>query len=366
MRKCGLVIVLLFVFCYFPLSGNADSLVMGNNQSFPSVIVDSYSCDSSGAGSFAVRMLQNGQISDQAYGVPASDVHSITFISSDGTSGCPADMVMTHGGAFENVTVLGYEHSGEKGVFRIREAGKDESQSAFPVDHDKIQSISFKREEPSQTPYIPEQTRVAPVEQTQPSAATPQATQPQQTPQESDPLAMLKQAQERDAAREKEQEQKNFFTDYEETEEEREARRQWERNMERASAFAEFGSSPVGRVIIFLVTRLILAVLEGIIVWLSVKSADETVPIPKAMLTGLLLSIFPGLLMRLCFMIPVPFFNFMAGLAVWYYSARAIIMGMVEVLEDKATQILIYCVIFEIGFWVGILYLLGKSIGMIL
>ncbi|MFC1601556.1 hypothetical protein ACFL34_04330 [Candidatus Sumerlaeota bacterium] len=62
---------------------------------------------------------------------------------------------------------------------------------------------------------------------------------------------------------------------------------------------------------------------------------------------SLLLSIVPPLLFRLC--LYVPLFGLWLGLAVWFFSSRAIIMGIFEVLEEKAHYIMFTYYMLYIG-----------------
>ena len=100
----------------------------------------------------------------------------------------------------------------------------------------------------------------------------------------------------------------------------------------------------------------VTVVAGGIMLFLSSRAENITdFPLWKAIITAVLLSIFP-LAVFLVILRYVPFFGLWLGLAGAYFTARAILMGMMEVLEDKATSTLI-------GFFLiqfGVLVLMAK------
>ena len=57
------------------------------------------------------------------------------------------------------------------------------------------------------------------------------------------------------------------------------------------SRFAEMTSTKEGKILFELISRAVGALISGFIVWLSVKSAHEKISFPKALLTGIIISI---------------------------------------------------------------------------
>jgi hypothetical protein len=117
-------------------------------------------------------------------------------------------------------------------------------------------------------------------------------------------------------------------------------------------------STKSGRILLDVIIRSILAIINGFIVFLSVRAAGEPISFPKALLTGFLISIVGGLVWKLCMMIPICLVNLFIAIVAWFFTARAIVMGMVEVLEEKASAIVITIIVLNIVVWVGIMFLL--------
>lgn len=58
-------------------------------------------------------------------------------------------------------------------------------------------------------------------------------------------------------------------------------------------------------------------------------------------------------------LIPICLVNFFIYLIAWFFTARAIIMGMVEVMEEKATTIVITIIVLNIVVKLGIIFLIA-------
>lgn len=68
------------------------------------------------------------------------------------------------------------------------------------------------------------------------------------------------------------------------------------------------------------------------------------ITVPRAIATSALLAFVPPGLFAICVLIPIPIFcsvKMIAGLFAWWISARIIVAGMLEVMEGKATDILV-------------------------
>jgi len=118
-------------------------------------------------------------------------------------------------------------------------------------------------------------------------------------------------------------------------------------------------STRSGRILLEVIIRSILAIINGFIVLLSVRAAGEPISFPKAILTGILISIAGELIWIVCMLIPICLVNFFIYLIAWFFTARAIIMGMVEVMEEKATTIVITIIVLNIVVKLGIIFLIA-------
>lgn len=107
-----------------------------------------------------------------------------------------------------------------------------------------------------------------------------------------------------------------------------------------------------------LASMLVVFVVGGAILFFTTRTENiKDFNIGKAILTSALLTVFPTLCLFLCIRF-IPIFGLWAGLAAWYFSGRAIVMGMLEVLEAQAATILFwYCVFFVLAIWLSLKYM---------
>lgn len=107
-----------------------------------------------------------------------------------------------------------------------------------------------------------------------------------------------------------------------------------------------------------LASMLVVFVVGGAILFFTTRTENiNDFNIGKAILTSAMLTVFPTICLVLCVQF-IPIFGLWAGLAAWYFSGRAIVMGMLEVLEAQAATILFwYCVFFVLAIWISLKYL---------
>jgi hypothetical protein len=136
----------------------------------------------------------------------------------------------------------------------------------------------------------------------------------------------------------------------------------------RRGGFAGMGFSIFGYFVSLLsliIGMLIALVGGGISLYFSARTEDTSdFGFPKAVATAALLAIFPPLIFIGVFyslMRIMPWLGGMwivAAIAAWWFAGRAIVMGMLEVLEGKASAILAWFYVYLIAGQ----YLAGKAI----
>lgn len=91
--------------------------------------------------------------------------------------------------------------------------------------------------------------------------------------------------------------------------------------------------------------------------WSSRLEQVNDFPFWKSCVTALCIAIFPPGFFLLCLKF-IPIFGMWAGLAAWYGSTRAIIMGMMEILEEKAESVIFTYTVIQIGVFLAAIYFL--------
>ncbi len=91
--------------------------------------------------------------------------------------------------------------------------------------------------------------------------------------------------------------------------------------------------------------------------WASRIEKVDDFPIWKSMITAGALSFFPVLFFLLCLRY-IPVFGLWAGICAWYFSSRAIIMGSMEILEEKAGSVLHTYLAIQAGVFLLSVYIL--------
>ncbi len=99
----------------------------------------------------------------------------------------------------------------------------------------------------------------------------------------------------------------------------------------------------------FLAYLVIASIVGGCyLFWASRLEQVTDFPLWKSMVTAGALSLFPVAVLLLCLRF-IPVFGVWAGLAGWYFLSRAIIMGAMEILEEKAGNVLHTYLVIQIG-----------------
>jgi hypothetical protein len=376
--------VLIIIFCLTSPFIFSDSMEMAGGKSFPEVCVDSFS-GGSPAGEFSIRLATGGKIAEQSFPVSENKVISIEFKAlapaAALSSGRTASLLMGHGGKYDGVTVVKYEKKDGAGVFTIRTAGAPPDSTGYPVMSSKVSKLQFTEVSAAATPTVtpagtsgvsqssvPTQsvapppsedallpgfkpTPAAPIQPGTPAhTATPTPATGESRP--GAPPAFLSTGN--NASQTEPAETRRSSPNFES----RDTTGRQAVDENRFFGLGKLMSTKSGRILIDIIIRSILAIINGFIVFLSVRAAGEPISFPKAILTGFLISLVGGLVWKLCMLIPICLVNLFIAIVVWFFTARAIIMGMVEVLEEKATAIVITIIVLNIVVWVGIMFLL--------
>jgi hypothetical protein len=319
---------------------------MVGGKSFPEVCVDSFSVGYPES-EFSIRLATEGKIAEQSFPVSENNVISIDFKAlapaAAPSSGRTANLLMGHGGKFDGVVVVKYEKKDGAGVFTMRTAGAPPDSAGYPVMSSHISKLQFADVSAAIAPAVaPAGTLV--------NTPTPPPAMGENLP--GAPPAFL------------------TTTDNGSQEEPSDTRRRpsgflSRKTTERTSVddnrlfgLGKMMSTTSGRILLEVIIRAILAIINGFVVLLSVRAAGEPISFPKALLTGFLISIVGGLVWKLCMLIPICLVNLFIAIVAWFFTARAIIMGMVEVMEGKATAIVITIIVLNIVVWVGIMFLI--------
>ena len=299
-------------------------------------------------GEFSIRLATGGKIAEQSFPVSEDKVISIEFKAlapaAAPSSGRTASLLMGHGGKYDGVAVVKYEKKDGAGVFTIRTAGAPPDSTGYPVMSSKVSKLQFTEVSAAATPAMT-------------PAGTP-AHSPTPTPATGEirpgaPPAFLStgnNASSQTEPAETRRRQSGF--------ESRDTTGRQAVDENRFFGLGKMMSTKSGRILLDVIIRSILAIINGFIVFLSIRAAGEPISFPKALLIGFLISIVGGLVWKLCMLIPICLVNLFIAIVAWFFTARAIIMGMVEVLEEKATAIVITIIVLNIVVWVGIMFLL--------
>ena len=86
----------------------------------------------------------------------------------------------------------------------------------------------------------------------------------------------------------------------------------------------------------------------------------------KSILTAAIISIVGGVVWKICMFIPICGVNVLIAIVAWFFATRAIIMGMADVLEEKATLIVITIIIINMALFVGVMFLIVGGIALVL
>ncbi|MCX6998791.1 MAG: hypothetical protein NT106_00600 [Candidatus Sumerlaeota bacterium] len=377
--------ILIIIFCLTSPFIFSDSMEMAGGKSFPEVCVDSFS-GGSPTGEFSIRLVTGGKIAEQSFPVSEDNVISIEFKAlapaAAPSSGRTASLLMGHGGKYDGVAVVKYENKDGAGVFTIRTAGAPPDSTGYPVMSYKISKLQFTEVSAAATPAVtpagtsgvsppsvptqsvapppPEDallpgfkpTPAVPIQPGTPAhTATPTPAMGESRP--GAPPAFLSTGNNASSQTEPAETRRSSPNV-----ESRDTTGRQAVDENRFFGLAKMMSTKSGRILLNIITWSILAIINGFIVFLSVRAAGEPISFPKAILIGFLISIVGGLVWKLCMLIPICLVNLFIAIVVWFFTARAIIMGMVEVLEEKATAIVITIIVLNIALRIGLVLLI--------
>lgn len=341
-----------------------DSLIMTENRVYAEVWAESFT--GAPENIFIIKMVKEGRPDAQGFPVPENNVINMMFKplgEAQELSGRRADMTLSGDRVFKGVTVLKYENREDGGVFTIRPADAAPDNQGFPVRSATIKKIQLiGAATPTPAPTVaslsdllvatPSPTPAPPKPTEMPSSSTLSST-PEGPPSFLEGPAP---------------EQATSGTKQTYTRSERLFDQDKEPNIDENRFFGlgKIASNKEGKFIIGLILRAIGAIISGFVIWLSCRSAGAPMPFLKSILTAAIISIAGGIVWWLCMFIPICGVNLLIALVAWFFTARAIIMGMAEVMEEKATTIVITIIIINVVLYVGVMFLIVGGLALAL
>jgi hypothetical protein len=300
--------VLLFLIL-FNLSGFCDSVEMMNGKSFPVVETLSFEVTEN-TGTFSMKIASGEKI----YPVKAATVKSINF-----AKGKNVTVELKDGRIFDNARLLEYKNEAGTVVFNVSNVRGFPEDKIFPLKIELVTRIEFISGETQASPALNTEDQIP-----EESSELPALITENQSPEDSSELPMLVSGETGEA--------EDYSDEY-----------NYEEYYYKEEDFGKKKSllSIIAGSLLKVFLQFVFAMIVGglLIKHLAGKEGGG-VPFGKAVLTAFLLAVFPPLLAILVLFIPFLPFKFIPATAVWYFSARAIVMGMLEVLESEASSIL--------------------------
>lgn len=322
---------------------HADVMTMRDGRVHSPVRIDSYS-NEPGSVILMVRTMENGTPSEAAHPVPLIDVSRIEFRTPEDSAATPqgreATMVLTNGDTYPGVTVVGAAPSAQGMQFYVRAAETPPGGQSSPVFAANIHQLDF-------TGQLAQQM------------ATPT---PSPTPE--------------------------FGSETDESWDDSEEYSEEDYGSGEEFSWDEFdsGEDPgmtammdkmaggvgVGVMILVFAASLIIG---SIVYWILVMVAAKTFNVTdfswlKGYGTAWMLMIAPPIAANIVMFIGqfIPFlgctFCFMALFA-WYFTARAIVMGMMEVDESEAFWIILFMILLYVAIIFVLIMITGASLTML-
>lgn len=313
---------------------------------------------------FVVRNTTNGIVDAESHPVLAADIESIEFRATGGTSsaarGRLAEGVLADGRDFSEVPFERAMSENGSLVFYARHPGTAPGADVHPLPIAEVTRLKFARLDSANTP-APTPTPVqAPVDADELQGPEPEFSMfvPDLTILDSEGEYEGERYSDADldvnwtgsgtnSAAPKQQKSEGF--------------RQSVPAFLNSSYMLPFAGLAVD-LLSFLIFILLGTVTGGIFLYMSgrVEGVDDF-PAWKAFAAAAAISVFSPLAFRLAAFIPI--FGFVAGLFAFYFTTRAIVMGAMEVLEEKANSVLFTYMLIEIGTLVLIVVVLDKMSG---
>ncbi|MCB2156005.1 hypothetical protein KQI84_14080 [bacterium] len=369
---------------------SADVMTLTDGRQFDSVWVDSFT-NVNGRGHFMVRTIADGMASAEPNLVEADRVASVHF-RQPAASGQPAGgrrgiLFMTSGEELPLVWVEQFQRDGAAASFRVRQTAVDAGSSALPL---AVANVARVYLGPPDT--IPLSDGSQPIglfsnlqpRRQRPVAPTPVVAQPIYDDGYGDVNVEFDAYDDSYVEEDYSDDYEEYEDDFQWTEADAERWRGGSLNTEgmsdievimamdkRAelerrnakrnggggydySAFSsgsdeDFDAGPLGLSMFGLALGLVSIVISmaatmicgGVMLFMSARAEKiNDFPLWKAVITAGMLAIIPLIVFLLCLRF-IPWFGLWLGLVGAYFTARAILMGMMEVLEEKATSTLI-------------------------
>ncbi|GEM_PF-619491 len=389
-------VLFAIVICFLSPRLCGDSLIMTENRVFDAVWTESFTGPPEN--SFIFRPVKDGKAESQGFPVPENNVIKITFKPlGDGEeiSYRRADMTLSGDRVFNGVSVLQYENNENGGVFTVRPADAAPDNQGFPVRSASIIKLQFINDAtptptprvvlladllvatPSPTPAPPKPTDTPPVtdepvafegpplfldnsESAHVTTGTAQATTGATHATTGVAHAAAAATQTAAGAAQTYGAAERFVEPpfsqgnvqiVDET---------------RFFGLSKMASTKEGFLILDLILRAFGAIISGFVIWLSCRSARAPMSFLKSILTAAIISIVGGVVWKICMFIPICGVNVLIAIVAWFFATRAIIMGMADVLEEKATLIVITIIIINMALFVGVMFLIVGGIALVL
>ncbi|MBN1899739.1 hypothetical protein JW926_00270 [Candidatus Sumerlaeota bacterium] len=338
MKKVSGLAIATFLFLLCLSSSFCDSMTMKDNRSYPRVQVDSIVAGTSGL-SFNIRMITDGRVEDQAYPVQESQIQKIQFNPAGAdpaqTMGRSANLVFSDGRRFDGVTLVTFEMTPEESIFTVRQAGSSVADQAYPVPCStiaEIQLLSGSQPTPSPTDDLSALMPGFVASVATPTPVSEEEKEPEEPGVVDDRLDQIMEKMEKNIEKQEEKESRKTA-----------------------------GQKLMDNLTIWLITTLISASLGGIVVFLVMKNKGEPVTWGKALLTGVLLAIIPGLVFKVCVFFAFGCFTFILAIMAWFYTARTIAMSVLDIQSPTATTIVIVWFFFYIVVMIGVAFAIAGT-----
>ncbi len=350
------LLTLAFLFAAFS-SALADLVITQDGLKYSGVMVESYHVHPGGA-VFTIRTIVPGAFESEAYPVEISQIASIEFRSNEDfgekTPGRSATVVMLNGQALEGTTVEGFKADNGSFTFYMREPGVPPGGVVHPISVGQLFDIVFKPE-PINAAYVQMPKG------TQPAPQAPPNNQPS-------PISQLPTPADDEGEWDYDSslaDEAMGFGDFE-TDEDYEYGYAFDDD---SSSFPSSGSR-AGRILIpfvgigvgilsFLLYLVVTTVTGGVYLFLASRVENvNDFPLWKSFITAAALAVFPMLFFLLCARFVPWGMGCGPGLVVMYFTARAIVMGAMEILEEKANSVLFTFILIQVGVLFGFSYFL--------
>jgi len=344
----------------FTLAARADTVVVESGKRLSKVQVETFGGELT-PDLFMIRLQQPGSFDSAIHPVERPHVLKIDFDAGDGIGGRLARIVFADGTKRDKARTMSY--NGLDGTFSVVVPGGGMREN---IPAARIAAMAFEK-----AALLP--AEIVDVEDPRAAAAATPTPVPTPAPVGAPPRAPVGEADE-DYADMDLDDDGEFdqalgpamglspdmgvsdldYSDFEEDEEEYDDSDFGSSDGFMSIPFLGWGIKVLGLVVYLVVGSIV----GGIYLWWSSRLEQvNDFPIWKAFLAALLISIFPPgfSLLGLRY---IPFFGCWAAIAIWYFTTRAIIMGTMEVLEEKAGSVIFTYILIQVGVFLAAIYFL--------